>query len=205
MTNSNDQFSARETVDKILTELNEGTLHVTIDQPIDNALNSFPDDWQHPRSIEEIHRLIGRLVVHVYRHGRTPSHMLSLDEGIDEAIHLLGLEHANPDDGYQAAILDANTRDGMARILSSIVDRIRLVERKKHYFRVTQMFLTRCNWRQRVDIASELLGRRPSLYEKSGVNRSPSEYANALESLFQSELAFQGASPHGTVTGFEFD
>ena len=157
---------ACDTLEQILTLLDETRLRTEIDEPIDAAAETFYVEQSQPVSHERFHQALAGFVRHVYRDTLRPARMLSPAQAGAEAIALLEMGYGQRGRGYDAALVDAvdPRHDGMNLALAQLAEVIKQHERRKHRRWVFASSLGPLAWPDRCKVAEALLQRlRPFL------------------------------------------
>ena len=185
MMNSDLKKRARETIERIMAELEPDRIKSRFDDPIAKAAKEFDYEPICPITHKEFHRIVAGFVEQACDKAVGASWMLT--DPLARAIWLLetGYQSAEYGIGYTAALLDANdpAEGGIQTVLTSLTESIKGLKRQEHTTAVFTRYLHGCSWRLRCEIARVLLeGHRAFLPERLG-KCAPAQLADEIPSL----------------------
>ena len=194
---------ARETVERIMTELDPDRTKRRFDDPISKAARQFDYEPTCPITHKDFHRVIAGFVEHVYEKALAASWMPA--DPLAEAIWLLeaGYQSAIYGTGYTAALLDANdpAEGGIQTVLTGLAESIKGITQQEYTRAVFARYLCGCNWRLRCEIAHLLLENcRAFLPERLG-KCAPAHLADEIPSLISMIISSDSAVNQVALSG----
>jgi len=183
--NSDLKKRARETIERIMAELDPDRIKNRFDDPIGKAARGFDYEPICPITHKDFHRIIAGFVEQVCDKAVAASWMLT--DPLAEAIWLLeaGYQSAVYGTGYIAALLDANdpAEGGIQTVLTGLAESIKGVKQQQYTRAVFARYLHGCSWHLRCEIARVLLeDYRAFISERLG-KCAPAHLADEIPSL----------------------
>lgn len=187
---------AEQTLQKVLSLLDEECLAQQIDEPIDRAARGFALTCQSRFSVAAFHQTIGQFLQRLYEKALPGQRKLPAGHAEDEALALLeGAYRGTESTGYYGALLDARDPDrgGMESVLFALAEIIKDIHRRQYFRWVLARHIDAADWPTRKAMAAVLLDRcRPWLPPQ--LQRSP---AAQLADYVAQLLAFDMAITRG--------
>ena len=182
---------ARKLLHEMAALLDETIVAERIDEPIDNAVESF----RFPEACEYDHRrfhdLITRFVKHLYAGVPWGGRDLAYDQAHDEAIAFLErLYDGEHGPGYDGAVADAADPEGygMACTLLSLTERIKQQQRALYRRWVAVRCLGAADWYTRCAVAEILLERCRHMLPAMVRDWPPERWADHVFALLSVDL-----------------
>ena len=183
---SEDKFSAERRIERVLCELDEGSLYRRIDEPIDRAVEMFTIQNRERQSIREFLNLLGTFVTQLHDALPWSRATLTPDQARAEGLGLLESGYTNGTSrGLYAAFLDALDPhfDGIAKVLDTVATAHKQAARARYVQWVLAQLVDPLDWNAKVELAGIILIQlRPYLIPPVR-NASPSMLAHEISPL----------------------
>ena len=166
MARSNPAPTAEQVVSRIIELLGDEEVRREIDDPIDQAAESFRFEPKEASPVRLFHQAIAEFVQHLYARGMRLRRNLGRGEALAIAIAVLEQGYVGDQtSGYEAACLDARNPElnGIEHVIRQMAEIIKASEREKHAAWVLATSLDPFHWQMKQRIAEFLLERLKSV------------------------------------------
>lgn len=190
---SNSESACREagiTIVRITALLDESLLAQVIDQPIDDAVETFPCGVETPESHLQMHDVITDFVVHMHAQTAPLGSGFSRERVRDEAVALLEQGYSDfRSAAYDEALRDAfnESQDGMRIIIARLAEAAKRRRRQEYTRWVFARHIDPLDWETRCLIAELLLERIAPLLSPppKGYEYRPEELVDDIPNLLE--------------------
>jgi hypothetical protein len=193
-------------LENILDTLSEDKMQEIIDDPIDQAVNSFSYPLETVNNHREFNRTMGAFVLHLYKHGLRASRNLTDPEAREEAIWFLEQNYSEEKTkGYDGALLNAlsDNPSGISGVLGKIAQAFKDRERNNYSFWVLTSNIDPSDWQLRIQLTQEYLQQYGWQLPPEVQTYQISQIANHLEDLLlvhvSTKPAFSSPSHSSTI------
>ena len=149
-----------ETVDRVLSLIDEAHLARYIDRPVEEAVATFRCEVEKPKSHSEFLDVASSFVQHLLRQAPVCPRQLTLSQARDEAVALVKLAYRPVSTvAYEAALCEAfdQSTPGMKCVLDRLCETFRGRCRESYCVSVFTRHIDTCDWQTRCEIVRVLL------------------------------------------------
>jgi hypothetical protein len=176
------------TIARITALLDEALLAQVIDQPIDNAVETFPCGIETPESHLQMHDVITDFVVHMHAQMAPLGSRFSRERVRDEAVALLEQGYSDfRSAAYDEALRDAfdESQNGMRIVIARLAEAAKRRRRQEYTHWVFARHIDPLDWETRCLIAELLLERAAPLFSPppKGYRYRPEELVDNIPDL----------------------
>jgi hypothetical protein len=176
-----------KSLEKILSMLDENLLKEKIDDPVDQALTRYRNQWLQADDQKTFHLILGAFIRDI-NCADGNSIPINEAEAIDEALWFVRNHYKHEESrGYDAALIDALDENsyGILEVLEYVAESYKSLRRKRYVAWVLATALDPSDWQQRVDLATEIFKRFKSYLSPKFHELKPYQMAHELEALLQ--------------------
>lgn len=149
--------AVENTLEKIISLLDDAHLSELIDQPMNRILSKLQHVATQPISRQEFHKIVASFVNELYLQGFG---LKTMPDPLAESLYFLDKFYQGIySRGYFAARLDANNADygGIDIVLRGLAEVIKDIERGKYINGIFRKYLDSCDWQIKCNIAETIL------------------------------------------------
>jgi hypothetical protein len=175
---------ARETIDRIVAELDDDLIRRRFDEPISEVSRQFPCEAEYPVDQKSFNRIIAQVVEQVYHALKVP---MALTDPLAQALSLLeaGYESSAYGLGYVPALLDAGDEagEGLPGVVRALGELLKERQKRMYVSSVFAVHLPLGDWRLRCEIARILLEDYRAFLPEALARCAPAQLVDQIPSL----------------------
>jgi hypothetical protein len=187
--------TAAQIVGRIIELLGDEEVRREIDDPIDQAMESFRFESRQGSPVRSFHQAIAECVQHLYACGMRLRRNLDRREALAIAIAILERGYVGEQtSGYEAACLDALDPElnGIEHVVRQMAEIIKTSEREKHAAWVLATSLDPFDWQMKQRIAEFLLERLKSVLPPELASISDQRWGKNWDALLSLYVKLSG-------------
>lgn len=193
--NSKGTPSPDEILDNIIFALVEKRIFSNVDKLIDDAKENFQFKIDTDICHSVFNQIITEFIKHLYQKGLRLPKQLSQKEALYEAVFLLERHYPGYDTtGYDCALKDAlsdSSFKGIEFVLSSLVDIIKVIERKKYKEWVLISNIDHSDWKATYNILTSCLKKYKKILPTDLLKLDPVQLLPQLPSLIDNVVEME--------------
>jgi len=175
-------------LDSILEQINEMTLYIRIDKPLDQCLLSLSYPIPDELSVNSIHQYLIELYRHIRHNGILPSIEISNEKASEEIIWILESNYQGDKTvGYEGFLFDFMYGDHESRqiMIVRFIEILKNMEREKYISFIFKSKIDPLDWYKKYELVLEIFQRHNKALSPHILAFNPKELVPALEEIIK--------------------
>jgi hypothetical protein len=180
-----------ETLQSILTEINQEAILRHVSRPIDTARATFSPGMATTNSVDEFNEIVTSFYIHLQRHTYRIVEPVDLNSSSTEASEIL--ENAfSQKGGWDAALTEAETgvNGGIRFVLDVVTEHFKHIQKEKYLNQALKTALRPLDWEEQVSLTQAILKRMEHNLPQQVVLQ-PEKYAKELKDILKTYVQSQ--------------